>query len=179
MSLWMIYSVHFSPIHSMPPFQKPASEIGAAWAKENKKGVEFLSVKLDLSHSPETAMALANMLMSGQPISFMASVSKNFDGTPTSKAPKYSLYMSTGQHAWTLQNYNRVYQANMAPQYDYKIHGNTQPVAPVQVPIAAAAPAAPYPGMPPAAPVAPIMQQPTATPVTASQTPAPANPFGV
>lgn len=151
-------------------YQKPENDIGAAWEKQNRNGGMFLSVKLDLAHSPKTAFALANMLMSGQPVTFMASVTKKYDGTVTSKVPKYSLYMPKPQHDWTLQNYQKPYPPASAPVYDYRTQGAAQQQNGFT---------------PPAPPYAPAPQQNTAAqspvnpnPPAASPNNVPLNPFG-
>lgn len=187
----------------MPPFQKSPNEIGAAWEKQNKKGETFLSVRLDVVHSPETAYALANMLMSGQPITFMASVNDRASPENT-KIPKFSMYMSQQQHAWMIAAYNRVYAAGEAPVFDYRNptvpqqHSPYQPNAGGgaypqnagapggQYPNAQPAPATvqnnvlptPYPPQHPGIPHAAQMPSAPVQPPSASPTSSPANPFG-
>lgn len=180
----------------MPPYQKQPNDIGAAWEKINKKGAPYLSVTFDCAHSPETALALANMLLSGQQITFMAALNSRHDGTPTCKVPKYNMYMGQQQHAWMVQTYKQPYASNVAPKFDYRMHNNnpaqpqpTQqtpiaypPVAPAMQPVTPPTPYPPsYPGMPHAAQVQPT--QPTApvappTFVPASSPAVPHNPFG-
>jgi hypothetical protein len=174
----------------MAPFQKPANEIGAAWEKQNKKGESFLSVRLDVTHSPETALALANMLLSGQAITFLASVNER--ATPdNTKIPKYSMYMSQQQHTWMLASYNRVYPAGQAPVFDYRNPSAPQqsyaPPATMPYPPAATpapvvqnnVPPTPYPPQYPNVPHAAQMPSAPAAPAPASPNNAPANPFGV
>jgi len=154
-------------------YQKKSNDLGAAWQKISNQGNTFLSVRLDCTHSPETAKALANMLMSGQPISLMASENSSFDPN-NPKVPRYSLYMSQQQHTWTLQAYNQVYNPTDAPQFDYK-NPIYQPADNQQsnysAPPSAPAPVQPAP-TPPAAPVAP----PAAQVETVAQPPYPPAP---
>lgn len=163
-------------------YQKSGNEIGAAWEKTSSKGGVFYSVRLDCTHSPETAFALANMLLSGQSIMLSASINAKHDGQANSKTPKLSFYMNKQQHEWMLRNFNKVYAANAAPQYDYRNPGAGAPSAPYAPPAPtpqyAAAPQPPMPPQyaPPAAPYAGAM--PPQPPVAPSPPAVPTNPFG-
>lgn len=170
----------------MPPFQKPETEIGAGWEKTSSKGNTFISMKIDCEHSPQTAFALANMLLSGQPLTFLASVNSRASADNT-KIPKYSMYMSKEQHAWMVATYNRVYDKASAPVFDYRnptppaqqqYAAPTPPMqnaAPAQAPYA---PPTPYPPQQQGLPHAHQMPPAPVPPAPASPTSTPANPFG-
>lgn len=166
-------------------YQRNPNDLGAAWEKTSKKGNRFLSIRLDCTHSPETAHALANMLLSGEPVIVLASENANFDPN-NDRIPKYSLYMTQQQHDWTIQAFRQAYPVGSAPKYDYRNpvfqqadHGNgANYAAPPTQPPPPPPPAQGYQPPAPVAPPAPAQGQQPPPPPPPSPSPSPQNPFG-